>query len=208
MLTDEQYRRVAQWLDGEDVSLDPVERSLAEEIRDDQQTLDGLLGASGADGLLDGDGGVAALAEVRRDELALGPRLDAVVGPEVIERVQRRVTAELARKRRRLTWVGAISGLAALAASVLLAVGLWPDAGPTRPGHPTTAARRTAERLPAEVLAASVTPPSYAAADLVAAEISDLQADLVASIPSATVDAGIDQVEKALQDFWLDDMWD
>jgi hypothetical protein len=41
--------------------------------------------------------------------------------------------------------------------------------------------------------------------NFLAAEIDQLEADVVASAPPATVDIGLDQAEMAVEEFWLDD---
>ena len=55
-LTEEQYRRVAQWLDGEPVSLSDPERAAAEALRDDEAFLAGVAPAEAPATALHGAG--------------------------------------------------------------------------------------------------------------------------------------------------------
>lgn len=200
-LTDEQLERIGRFLDGEALDLTDAERAVAEQVRRDEADLGGLL-----DVALPEQTGPRALqlaltAEVRRDEALLGPLLDAPVPPGTMQRVHRRVLAELARPQRRLLRIGSAAAAVAAAAAILLVVALLPRQ-PAREA-PIRAALPQAP-VPVDVIVASVQEPRDLAVDLLAEEIDQLEAEILASGPPAPVDLGIDQLQGALEGFWLD----
>ncbi len=205
MLTDEQYERIARHLDGEEVALSAPERAVAAEIRGDERRLSSRLDASIPPDAAAHLARPALLAEIRRDEAAIGRLLDADVPRETLVRVHRRVVAALARPRRRLMRIGGVAAALAAAAAVLLAVTLapmWPDRTP--PGGLADAP--AVKSIPMEVIADSVRAPTDADVDLLAREIDQLEYEIIAAAPPAAVDVGIDQIQQALEEFWLDDM--
>ena len=204
MLTDEQYERIARWLDGERIPLTDAERAAADEVRRDESAVASLLDARPpAGGAVAGAVQQAMLAEIRRDESAVGRLLDAPVPSGVFQRVHRRVIAELARPQRRLMRLGTAAASVAAAAAILLAVAVWPEAPRILP-IPSVASAA----VPVEVIADSVRAPEDLAVDLLAGEIERLEAEMLASARPAPMDMGIDQVEAALEGFWLDDPLD
>ena len=201
-LTNEQYERVARRLDGENVALDAQEHAAADELRRNERRVGALMDAAPPAGAIERACRHVLAAEARRDEAALAAALDADVPRETIDRAYRRVTAELARPQRRLMRIGEVAAALAVAAAVVLAVGLArlavEPAGPPAP-EPAMAG------VPAEVLSASVDQPEDPAIRLLADEIDQLEADMLASTPPAPVDLGIDQLERAVAEFWLED---
>ena len=204
MLTDEQYERIARWLDGERIPLTDAERAAADEVRRDESAVAPLLDAPPpAAGAVAGAVQQVMLAEIRRDESAVGRLLDAPVPSGVFQRVHRRVIAELARPQRRLMRLGTAAASVAAAAAILLAVAVWPETPHILP-IPSVASAA----VPVEVIADSVRAPEDLAVDLLAGEIERLEAEMLASAQPAPMDMGIDQVEAALEGFWLDDPLD
>jgi hypothetical protein len=203
MPTDEQYERIGRYLDGEELALSGAERRLAEQIRDDEARVAGVLAAAAPAGTIERTRQRILLAGIRRDEAALAGRLEAPVPPGTLQRVHRRVVAELARPRRRLMRIGAAATAAAAAAAVLLVAALstaWlsPDK------RSEIAARPEVQAVPVEVISASVEEPRDVAVELLAREIDQLEYDILAAAPPTEVEMGIEQVERALEEFWLD----
>jgi len=205
ILSEEQYERIARRLDGEAVALSETERAFAEQVRDDETHLRSFLDALPPAGMIPRVHAHVVRAEVRRDEAALAGLLDADVPPAALDRAYRRVVADLARPRRRLLRIGAAASAVAVAAGLLLAVGLaglWDAPTPRTDPQPVAAA----QPVPVEVLSASIQQADDPAVDLLQAELDDLEADLLAAAPPASVDFGIDHVEQALFDLLLDDL--
>ena len=203
-LTDEQYERIGRYLDGEPLDLSDPERAVAEQVRQDESHVAGMLAASTPAGALDSARGYALMAEIRRDEAVLGGLLDARVPQGTFHRVHRRVVAGLARPQRRLLRIGAAASAVAVAAAVLLAVALSPfGSGPPRAAVPVARAYEL-PAVPVEILSASVETPEDATVELLALEIDEYEAGMIASAPSAALDMGIDQVERAVEELWLD----
>jgi hypothetical protein len=199
-LTNEQYERIARHLDGEDVRLTAEERAAADEIRGDERRLGSRLDVSIPPGAAAHLARPALLAEIHRDEAAIGRLLDADVPPETLARVHRRVVAALASPRRRLMRIGGVAAALAAAAVVLLAVTLattW-----VVPPPPEGVADAV-KSIPVEVIAESVRAPMDADVDLLAREIDQLEYEVLAATPPAVMDVGIDQIQQALEEFWL-----
>ena len=206
-LTNEQYERIARWLDGEAVALSPPEQQAAEQLRGDERWAGGVLEAAAPAGLVARAQQHVLAAEVRRDEAALAALLDVAVPREVIDRAFRRVAAELARPRRRRLRIGVAAASLAAAAAVLLAFGLGrPWLRPEKLISPSPQARVLA--VPVEVLSASVRQPHDPAVEMVADEIDRLEVELLAMAPPSPLDVGIDHAERAVAEFWLDDVPD
>ena len=205
MLTNEQYERVGRYLDGEALALTDAERAVAEELRRDEAAVGGLFDADPPAGLTDADPPGVMLAEIRRDEAALAALLDAPVPPAALERAKRRVVAELARPARWRRRIGVAAASMAAAAAILLAVVLLP--GPDSGGRRGDLAGAD-KPVPVEVIVASIRGSDDPAINLLAKEINQLEAEMFASAPPASLDMGIDQVQDALEGFWLDEMLD
>ncbi|MBL7134605.1 MAG: hypothetical protein ISS78_10950 [Phycisphaerae bacterium] len=60
--------------------------------------------------------------------------------------------------------------------------------------------------VPADVYLASVSATQDPAINLLAVEIDQLEADVLASALPASLDIGLDQAERAIEEFWLDDV--
>jgi len=202
-LTNEQYERVGRYLDGESLELSDAERAVAEQLRRDEAHLGDMLAEAMPADMLDGIGSVALLAEIRRDEAALAGLLDARVPPGTFQHVHRRVVASLARPQRTFWRIGVAASAVAVAAAIVLAVVLSPfGPGPSTVADPVAGTYEPA--VPVEILSASVEVSEDATVELLALEIDEYEADLIASAPSAALDMGIDQVERAVQTLWLD----
>ncbi len=203
MLTNEQYERIGRYLDGEKLPLSEAERGVARQIRDDETRVAGMLGAAVPAGAVARTRQGLLLAQIRRDEAALANLLDAPVPPQTFQRVHRRVVAELARPQRRLVRIGAAAASVAAAAAVLL-VAVLSTTQLNRDKHSEVAAGPELRTVPVEVISASVEEPRDVAVELLAREIDQLEYDILAAAPPAEVEMGIDQVERALEEFWLD----
>jgi len=201
-LTHEQYERIGRVLDGEELALSDAERAAADQIRRDEARIADMLAVEPPAAAIERAGESAMRAAIRRDEAALADLLEAPVPPQTLQRVHRRVVAELARPQRTLLRIGAVAASGAVAAAVLLAVtlsGFWPGGG----GPRGALHRPEPPAVPVEVISASVQEPRDVAVELLAKEIGQLEADMLAAAP-AELDLGIDQVEKALEELWLD----
>jgi len=161
-LNEQQYRRIASWLDGEPVALSPEERAVGEEIRRAEWRIRGLM--------------------------------DVGVRPEAIDRVRRRVAAELTRRRRRVLRISYVSA-AGVAAAIILAIAVF-QPGPA--GSPTAPA--TAAPTPYVV-------PEPTACDmeieLLAGDIDELTSEVLFSEFSIGLDTSFDVIEEEIQELWL-----
>ena len=220
--TDEQYRRVARCLDGEDLALSQAELALAEEIRADERRMSAALEAGMSGELLVQADQHALAEEVRRDQAALAGLLDADVPRQTTDRAYRRAVAALARPQRLLMRIGAAgAAVAAVAAAVLLTVALN-SAQPSPHGKAGELARtpgRAPPRVPAlarapiwavplEVLTASMQEPRDAAVEMVAQEIDELEADMLAAAVPTPEDVGMDHLQRAVEEFWMDEVFE
>ena len=206
-LTDEQYERIGRFLDGEAVALDEAQRVVAEQLRSDEARLGERLAVTIPGATLQRAGEQVLIANIRSDEQALAARLNAPVPPGTFQRVHRRVVAQLARPQRRLTWVTAAAASIAVAAAVLLAVTLWPVR--RAPETPVEIGRDfkppILRAVPVEIIAASIAEPEDVAMDLLADEVDQLEVEMIAAAPPMAMDMGIDQIQRDLEEFWLDD---
>lgn len=203
MLKNEQYERIGRYLDGEDLLLSEAERGVAEQVRDDEARVAGMLAVTAPAGAIELAGQQALLARIRSDEAALAALLDVPVPRGTYQQVHRRVVAELARPQRRLMRIGAAAASVAAAAAIVLAVTLS-TAWLSRPERHEIAARTKVHTVPVDVISASVEGPRDVAVDLLAKEIDQFEADTIAAAPSTALDMDIDQLERALEEFWLD----
>lgn len=220
MTNDEQYDRVARYLDGENLALSPEEQALAAEVRADEHRLAPLLAAAGEGDILATGDGLALAAEIRRDQAALAGMLDADVPPATVDRAWRRTAAALARPQRRLMRLGiAAASAAAVAAALLLAfaLDLRPPTHHKRGQHAVAVAGRAHANgqksfwaVPLEVLTASMQEHRDPAIEMVAQEIDELEADSVAAagLDDLGTDRGIDQIQRAVEEFWTDDVFE
>ena len=206
-LTEQQYERVARYLDGQDLALSPDEQAVRDEIAGDE----GLLAPALAVPAEESQACIRqakVLVEIGIRENALGGILDVDIPTEAMDRAWRRTQAALARPQRRLLGIAAAAASIA-AAAVLLVMTMISE----QPRRPTTANNVAAAPKPAppsrSAMADAYLASVWAARDPVmnflAAEIDQLEADVVASAPPAPVDIGLDQAEMAVEEFWLDD---
>ena len=164
-ISEEQYERVAQYLDGRDIDLDGAERDLSEEIRRDER----LLAA-----------------------------FDVAPPASAMARARKRMIAALGRVRTRLLWLGRVVGVesAAVAALLLVAVTLATiSTGPARRTRPAP--------VPTSVLLAPVVAPAGDDLDILAGQLDELEADMVASLTTSRLE--IESLERDIQDFLMDD---
>jgi len=170
-ISEEQYERVAQYLDGRDIDLEGPERDLSEEIRRDER----LLAA-----------------------------FDVAPPARAMARARRRMIAALGRVRTRLLWLRRVVGVesAAVAALLLVAVTLSiVSTGPPRRTRPAA--------VPTSVLLAPVVDPAEDDLDILAGQLDELEADMVALLTISRPE--IDSLERDIQDFLMNDeqeMWD
>ncbi len=206
-LTEQQYERVARYLDGQDLALSPAEQAVCDEIAGGEGMLAPALAAP-AKASLTCIRRAKVLVEIGLHENAMGGILDVDVPSASMDRAWRRTQAALARPQRRLFGVAAAAAAVA-AAAVLLVMTMISQ----QPGHSTRAGNIASGSKPApagqtamaDAYVASVSAAQDPVMNLLAAEIDQLEADVVASAPPAPVDIGLDQAEKAIQEFWLDD---
>jgi len=209
-LTETQYERIARRIDGEAVELDSAELAVMDGILADEGAIAPLLRApqSAADA---GMSLAAEYIELGRQERALGELLDVEVPEAAMDRAWRRTQAALARPQRRMfRLAGAAGALAAAAAAVLIfTLAARQDLAPTPQPHKQFVAH------PAEPGAVVAVADSYAASiqagqdpaiSLLAAEIDQLEADVLVAGSPSPVDMNLDQTQQAVEDFWLDDI--
>jgi hypothetical protein len=207
-LTEQQYERVARYLDGQDLVLSPDEQAACDEIAGDEGLLAPAL-AVPAEESLAGIRQAKVLVEIGIQENALCGILDVDVPTEAINRAWRRTRSALARPQRRLLGIASAAASIASAAAVLLVMTMISE----QPGRPTTANNVAAapnsappsRAAMADAYLASVLAARDPVMNFLAAEIDQLEADVVASAPPAPVDIGLDQAEMAVEEFWLDD---
>jgi len=206
-LTERQYERVARRLDGEDIRLDERERAGMEEIAAAEAAVGAMLAATESRAA-DSVRRAARLADLAADERALAPLLEADCPPEATDRAWRKTQAALARPQRRLLTLAGASGAIAAAAAAVLVVSLaarQPTAPPRRAASPV-AAKGPHVSADAEAYARSVETDHDPAIRLLAAELDQLEAEVIASAPPTPVDAGLDHAEHAVERFWLEEI--
>lgn len=194
-LTEQQYERIARCLDGKAVALSVDEQAVFDEIAADELRLAPALAAPGA-----ASSKVLRrteiLAQIGVQEKLLGEMLDVDVPPAAMDKAWERTKVAIARPQRILFRVGAVAASVAVAAGVLLTLTL------IRPQPHATLARASQ----AEAYIASVAASQDPAIELLAVEIDQLEAEVLASAPPASLDIGLDQAERAIQELWLDDV--
>lgn len=200
-LTERQYERIARRLDGEAVALLADEQAVCDEIAGDEARLAPALAVPAelsCSGLLRTE----IMVEIGLQENLLGEMLDVDVPPAAMGRAWRRTQAALARPQRTLLRVGAVAASVAVAAGVLLTLTLIGQ----QPGGPVGSTPPVSRSVPADVYLASVSATQDPAINLLAVEIDQLEADVLASALPASLDIGLDQAERAIEEFWLDDV--
>ena len=208
-LTEQQYERVARYLDGQDLALSADEQAVRDEIARDEGMLAPALAVSAKESL-SGIRQAKVLIEIGLQENALGGILDVDVPSASMDRAWRRCQAALARPQRRLFGVAAAAASVAAAAAVLLVMTMIAQ----QPTGSTPAIKVAAAPKPAPVsraaaadlYLASVSATQDPVMNFLAAEIDQLEADVVASAPPVPVDIGLDQAQRAIEEFWLDDV--
>jgi len=183
-LNEQQYERVAQWLDAMEVS----GKDFAAFIKDGQ-TFD-----------LSPEERLTA-RQIHQDEAMLQGALDVELPAQALQRARRRAAAELARPRRIVLRVGfAAAAATAVAAAIVIAVTFWPT-------NPSAApANDAAGQWASQWINAVENPPRHDDVDILAMQAEELKADMVVSLPAAaTVDYQMDSIQQSLDEFWLDD---
>jgi len=202
-LTEQQYERVARYLDGQDLALSPNEQAVGDEIAGDEGLLSPALAVSAEESQA-GIRRAKVLVEIGLHENAMGGILDVGVPPKAMDRAWRRTQAALARPQRRL--LGVAAAAASIAAAAVLLVMTMIAEQPSRSANPNVAAApKAGQAALAEVYIASVSAAQDPVISLLAAEIDQLEADVLASAPSVPMDMDLDQAERAIEEFWLDD---
>jgi len=207
-LTEQQYERVARHLDGQNLALSADEQAVRDEIARDEGMLAPAI-AVPAEESLTGIRHAKVLVEIGIQENALGGILDVDVPTEAMDRAWRRTRSALARPQRRLLGVAAAAASIAAAAAALLVMTMIAE----QPMHSTPAGKVATAHKAAppsraaltEAYLASVWAAQDPVINFLAAEIDQLEADVIASTPPAPVDIGLDQAERAVEEFWLDD---
>jgi hypothetical protein len=199
-LTEQQYERIARRLDGEAVVLDGAEQAALDQIVADEAALAAMLAEAQGPGSAGFDV-PAQLAEISSYEAEIGRLLDVEVPPAAMDRTWRLMQPALARPHRRLLRLAGAAGAIAAAAAVLLIAAL-PVQQPARPLRPQAAALSLAAAA-SDALVASMQADRDPAISLLAAEIDQLEAEVIASRPTASLDSAIDQAEEALEELWL-----
>lgn len=208
-LTDAQYERIALRLDGEDVPLDAREQAALDRIVADENAVAAMLAVPAGDAEAGMDQAVR-LVEIGSHEREIGELLDVNVPTQAIDHAWRQTQKALARPQRRLFRISAVAGAFAAAAAAVLIVALAGNQSPTiRNIQPAVVASVTGvssdDVASAEAYVESVEAAQDPAISLLAAEIDQLEADVIASIAPASVDIEIDQAEQAIEEFWLDE---
>jgi hypothetical protein len=147
--------------------------------------------------------------EIRRDEAGARLLLAAPAPREAIDRVHRRMLAELARPVHRTKWIRYAAGaVAAVAGAVLVAgsfLGWFGRANPSEPSAPVTKA--PSGEVPIEVIVEKMTEPSRNLdLEVLAKQVDELNADMAVSMlsPSAS-ELQVDALQHEIDEFWLDD---
>lgn len=206
-LTDSQYERIARRLDGEPVELDEFERAALDGIVSDESAAGALLGVTDRDAA----GAMHLAAQVGAEERALADLLDVEPPRAAIDHAWRRTQAALARPHRMLLRLaGSAAAVAAVAAAVLIvSLAAHQPNGGTRGTTMPIVLADPAVRVDADAFAEPFEVAQDPALDLLAAEVDQLEADILAAGPGAPLetplDLGLDQTERAIEEFWLEE---
>lgn len=181
-LTDQQYERIAQWLDGGDVTLSEDEQIAAEEIRG--------------------------------DEAVLCDAMQTAAPRSALTRAQNRMAAELARPARWVVWARRGVAAAAMAAAAIILITVFvhmPAIDKPKPaGGPSTVAKVD---IPIDVILDEMEnsndPTDTVVIDLLAGELDQLQAEMLAvSVTNSsnnTIDLNLNAIEDELEDVLIND---
>ena len=141
----------------------------------------------------------AAAGEIGAWEQTLAPAMDVPLPTGAIDRVRRRVAAELARPRRRALRVVYAAGTVAAAAAVIIAVALNWQAPPTRPPEAPSVAG------PSGYAMAVLPPPAEPCPEIgaLAREIEEFEAEMIPSAQPLGMDVELEQLRRDMDNFWL-----
>ena len=135
-----------------------------------------------------------AAAEIRRMETLLSAMLHAPDSRMAIERARRKMLGELGRPKWRTRWVLVPAAAAAILVAIT-AIWLWPR--DTNVPPPPVAGDEVAE-IYAHL-------DENVDLDLIGEELQALEAEMIVSVPAATLDAELQDLEETLDTFWLEE---
>ncbi len=133
--------------------------------------------------------------EIRRMEAPLPAMLEAQPSHRAIDRARRRMLSELlrpGRRTRRIIWPAAAAAAVLIAVTAVL---VW------RPDPPETPPLVTIEEV-AGIYAGS---DENVDLDLIAEELHAMEAEIVVSTPTGTLDAELYDLQETLDTFWLEE---
>ncbi len=136
--------------------------------------------------------------EIRRMEAPLPAMLEAQPSRKAIDRARRRMLSELlrpGRRTRRIIWPAAAAAAVLIAAT---AVWVWRSGFPAPPPSPPLV---TIEEV-AGIYAGS---DENVDLDLIAEELHAMEAEIVVSTPTGTLDAELHDLQETLDTFWLEE---
>lgn len=180
-----------------------VRRSMLRDVRADEASLAPMLDAKLPPGRVQRIYHRAMLADVRADLAAVAALLDAPLPATARQRALRRLDAELMRPQRWLMRLAAGAAVAAAAAVVFLAVMLQPAANPVGPGG-LSHIGVIEVKPPPEPVSLAVRSAEDAAINLLAAEVSDMKAEMGSPSASVSMDLRIEKLQNEVRDFWLE----
>jgi len=140
----------------------------------------------------------AAAEQFRRDEAALGSMLIAAAPGKAMARARRRMLAATASGRRFFRRLAIGAGAAAAAAILIAAAAIWLRSSPGGAPEELT----DATELLAEIYGESCPDVDL---DLLAEELEYLEAEIVVSRPTGSIEAELDDLERSVEIFWLED---
>lgn len=135
--------------------------------------------------------------EIRQAERELAPKLEVQPPGETVERALRRITAALARRRRRVLPFIAPAVAAAAIVVAVAAMHLWPS-GQAAPEVGAITLEALAEAYASEDEDIDL--------DLIARELDELEVSIVVPLPADPVEAEIDALQQELDAFWLEEV--
>lgn len=144
----------------------------------------------------------AVADEIRRDELLLDAPMDGR-SHEAMARARRRLSAELARPRRRKLVLAALTGVEAAAVAALLVMALTIHTVSNGPGPASIMSLETFVRVTAQT-------DGPEEMDLIEDELDRLRAELLVELPEDDSDAALEDLQEQLDELWLDeppDIW-
>ncbi len=142
--------------------------------------------------------------QIRRDELLLGA-LDVGPPARAMARARRRMIAAVARPGGRMRWLRYVVGIEAAAVAALLLVAVTLAMVSTG-----TVGPRTPVVVPTSVFVASTESLAQGDLEVLARQIDELEAEIVASLPISYGDLEIELLEREVQDFLMNgdqDTW-